>query len=204
MWQYSTAVDGSAGVHRTEHVKVWYWIGCIFATLVLVGCSSESAVNFGDANEVGGACTPAKLGVASYWANWVVKPNASVVIDHVALVPAGDVSDATLIGMFAETRHAGGVEGAPWDGGLVPGLAPRGHSFRDWVALRSPVHLRISAHQQVTFAAVIRFDGTTRAHWKGLRLYYNGTSHLVPFWLTVHPSRLPLKRNPGCDHDRGG
>lgn len=167
----------------------------ILAVGLLVGCG-RTVVKLKDISLDRRFCQSEMVGQPYYVAIWTIKPLAAVTIDRIALDPARPHPDVKLITQIAETRNAGGIAGQPWpaiktDGGA----APKGQNFDSWFGIRPPDGLHIRAHQQVTFGLVVEPTKTGNTTWNGLRVYYDGTSTLIPTALGLNGTAKP---GPHC------
>jgi hypothetical protein len=155
-------------------------------TCLLVGCGAGQGVKLNDISYVSNECQEELVGHPMYWAIWTIKPSKAVTIDHVALSPTRHPK-VQIVETVAETRNAGGIGGQPWPQVQAPsfGDIPKGHSFDGWLGIRPASHLAIAAHEQVTFGLVLRPQTVGITSWKGLSVYYNGTSTLIPTTLSL-------------------
>lgn len=187
---------------RSRTRKNWTVVAVTLAGALLAGCSGGEYVNFGDANERGGVCTPAKVSVPDYFSVWSIRPTSAVVIEQASLVPGSGTSEAKVLRLVAETRPWAAVTSF-WVHGKPEQFHSRGgRTFAQVAGVKPVKKLRVAAGQKVWFAALVRFNSTKRVHWRGLRIDYGRTTHVIPFWLTVHPTRGPINQDTGCNGDK--
>jgi hypothetical protein len=157
----------------------------ILATCFLVGCGGQD-VKLENISFAHAQCQEELVGRQMYWAIWTIKPSKAVTIDRVALTPT-EHPKVRIVKELAETRNAGAIGGQPWPQVKSPsfGAIPKGHSFDGWLGIRPATHLRIALHEQVTFGLVIKPLAVGVTNWKGLEVYFDGTSTLIPTTLGV-------------------
>jgi hypothetical protein len=157
---------------------------------LIAGCSGSQGVKLRDSSKVTSFCQVEAVGVPMFWAVWTIKPSKAVTIDRVSLTPSRQPK-VQIVKELAETRNSGGSAGEPWVGDdISPGGIPKGQTFDGWLGIRSADDLHVRAHEQVTFGFAIKPVQLGITTWKGLDVYYESTSSLIPTSLTLDVRRV--------------
>jgi hypothetical protein len=164
-------------------------VALALVSCLLVGCGAGQDLKLNDISLLSNICQEEQVGEQMYWAIWTIRPSKAVTIDHVALSPAQHPK-VLIVETLAETRNAGGIAGQPWVHDQSPGEVPKGHSFDAWLGIRSAADLPIQAHEQVTFGLVLKPLQVGITSWKGLAVYYNGGSTVIPTTLRLDVRKM--------------
>jgi len=184
------AVGSARRVDRTERrLRKLLLVAAALVACLLAGCGGPYAklTNYSMGTGASGCEYPNK---PYYWGIWSVEASRPTTITGAKLDPPNQAG-LRVVKKFVETKNSGGGGNFIYSKANMQDGVPKGYTYDQWTGVEPIAKAAIPAHKKVTFDVILEPERVGTWKFKGLRVYWDHTSKLIPTILTVKASTDP-------------